>query len=115
MRLALFSVFLLLGLVPGLAGAIEDAAHLLAEGHTLHDEHHDASASADHEDHEEGSGCEDCGHEGLCHCHGGSSLAAAPMAFRIGTTPILELLQVPSVSEGSPRPPVRGLERPPRS
>jgi hypothetical protein len=93
MRLAFFSAFLLLGLVPGLAGAIEDAAHLLAEGHTLHDGQHDTSASADHDEHERGSGCEDCGHDGLCHCHGGASLAAAPTTLKVDTMPTLQLLQ----------------------
>ncbi|MAQ13677.1 MAG: hypothetical protein CMN30_02655 [Sandaracinus sp.] len=79
MRLLLLASMLLPGLVPGLGGAIEDAAHLLAEGHTLHVDDHDASAEVDHAEHDDPtSDCDDCGHDGFCHCHGGPALAAAP-------------------------------------
>ncbi len=116
MRLAFLSMMLLLGLVPGLPGAIEDAAHLLAEGHTLHDDHHDVDGSADHADgHDQDSGCEDCGHEGLCHCHGGSTLAAAPMGLGLTASPTLRLLDTPRLLERPATAPSRGLERPPRS
>lgn len=107
---------LLLGLVPGLPGALEDAAHLLAEGHTLHDDHHDVDASADHtEDHDGESGCEDCGHEGLCHCHGGVSLAAAPIRVGVVTTPTVVLLEAPAIPQRVASANAHGLERPPRA
>jgi len=116
MRLAFLSIVLLLGLVPGLPGAIEDAAHLLAEGHTLHDDHHDVDGSADHADgHDEDEGCEDCGHDGLCHCHGGASLAAAPLGHSVNGTPTLRALELPTLLERPAQACSRGLERPPRS
>jgi len=116
-RLAFLSTMLLLGLVPGLPGALEDAAHLLAEGHTLHDDHHDVDASAEHSGghDDEDAGCEDCGHEGLCHCHGTGSLAATPMALLVTATPTLQVLETPVALERPARAAAHGLERPPRS
>lgn len=116
MRLAFFSAALLLGLVPGLPGALEDAAHLIAEGHTLHQDHHDADVATDHgEEHEPGEDCEDCGHDGFCHCHGGSSLAAAPVRVGLDADATARVLEAPALAAHRPRAPVSGLERPPRS
>ena len=107
---------LLPGLVPGLGGAIEDAAHLLAEGHTLHVDDHDASAEVDHAEHDDPtSDCDDCGHDGFCHCHGGPALAAAPAPIAINAMPAPEVVAEP-MTEGRPRASTAlGLERPPRA